>query len=47
MVGRYFVTDGFPPIVKRREVVPAQGNIDETVTFANGALDISKVQWGR
>ncbi len=47
MAGRYFVTDGFPPIIKRREVVPAQGNIDETVTFANGALDISTVQWGR
>jgi hypothetical protein len=47
VAGRFFVSDGFPPIIKRREVVPAQGNIDETVTFANGALDISRVQWGR
>jgi hypothetical protein len=47
IAGRYFVSDGFPPIVKRREVVPAQGSIDDTVTFANDALDISKVQWGR
>lgn len=47
MAGRYFVSDGFPPIVKRREVVPAQGSIDDTVTFANEALDISKVQWAR
>jgi hypothetical protein len=47
LAGRFFVTDGFPPIIKRREVVPPQGSIDDTVTFANAALDISKVQWGR
>jgi hypothetical protein len=47
MAGRFFVTDGFPPIIKRREVVPPGGNIDDTVTFANQALAISKVQWGR
>jgi hypothetical protein len=47
VAGRYFVSDGFPPIIKRREVVPAQGSIDDLVTFSNEALDISKVQWGR
>jgi hypothetical protein len=47
MAGRYFVTDGFPPIVKRREVLQAQGSLDETVTFSDGAIDITKVQWGR
>jgi hypothetical protein len=45
--GRYFVTDGFPPIIRRREVVPAQGSIDEQVIFTNDAIDISGMQWGR
>jgi hypothetical protein len=41
------VTDGFPPNIKRREIVPAQGNIDDIVTFVNDAIDISSVQWAR
>jgi len=44
---RFFVTDGFPPIIRRREVVPAQGSIDEQVIFTSDAIDISGMQWGR
>ena len=43
--GRQIVTDGFPPVVKRREIVPAHGSVDDQVTFVNEALDISSVQW--
>jgi hypothetical protein len=45
--GRFIVADSFPPIIKRREVVPAQGSIDEIFTFTNDAIDISSVQWTR
>lgn len=45
--GRFIVTDGFPPIIKRRDVVPAQGTLDEIITFTNDTIDISSVQWGR
>jgi hypothetical protein len=45
--GRFMVSDGFPPIIKRRDVVPAQGSLDEIITFANDAIDISSVQWTR
>src|SRR5208282_4643782 len=41
--GRFFVTDGFPPIIRRREVVPAQGSIDEEIIFTNDAIEISSV----
>jgi len=44
---RFIVTDGFPPVVKRREVVPAQGSIDDTFGFSGEAIDISGVQWAR
>src|ERR1039457_938668 len=45
--GRIFVTDGIPPIIKRVEVVPARGDVDDILTFTNDALDISYVQWAR
>lgn len=45
--GRFIVTDGFPPTIKRRDVVPAQGTVDDIFTFTNDALDIAGVQWGR
>jgi hypothetical protein len=46
-VGRFFVSDGFPPGIKRREFVPAQGQIDDVVTFTNDKIDIASVQWTR
>ncbi len=45
--GRIFVTDGIPPIIKRQEFVPPRGDVDDTITFTNDALDISYVQWAR
>jgi hypothetical protein len=45
--GRFIVTDGFPPIIKRRDVVPAQGSLEEIITFTNEPLDIASVQWAR
>jgi hypothetical protein len=45
--GRFFVTDGFPPGIKRREFVPAQGQIDDVVTFTDDKIDIASVQWTR
>jgi hypothetical protein len=45
--GRNMVTDGFPPQVKRREFVPAQGQIDDIVTFTNEALEVAAVQWSK
>jgi hypothetical protein len=45
--GRFIVTDGFPPTIKRRDVVPAQGTVDDIFTFTNDALDIAGVQWAR
>jgi hypothetical protein len=45
--GRIFVTDGFPPQIKRRELVVAQGQIDDIVTFTDDALDIAAVHWAK
>jgi hypothetical protein len=45
--GRFMVSDGFPPIIKRRDVVPAQGSLDDIIIFTNDTLDISSMQWGR
>ncbi|HXQ80213.1 MAG TPA: hypothetical protein VN775_02795 [Opitutaceae bacterium] len=45
--GRIFVTDGVPPIIKRIEIVPARGDVDDILTFTNDALDISYVEWAR
>lgn len=45
--GRFFIVDGFPPFAKRREVVPAHGNVDMQVTFSNEALDVASVLWAR
>ncbi len=45
--GRYIVTDGFPPTIKRRDVVPARGTVEEIIIFSNDALDVSSVQWAR
>ena len=44
-VGRNIITDGYPPHLKRREVVPQQGQIDDIVTFTDDALDNPTVQW--
>jgi hypothetical protein len=45
--GRQIVTDGFPPVVRRREVVPPRGSAVNQVTFTDAALDIASVQWAR
>ena len=44
-VGRNIITDGYPPHLKRREVVPPQGEIDDIVTFTDSALENPTVQW--
>ena len=44
-LGRIFYTDGFPPQMKRREIVPAQGQIDDILTFSNDDFDMTAVQW--
>jgi hypothetical protein len=46
-VARNIITDSFPPNVKRREFVPARGQLDDIFAFANEPLDISSVQWTR
>jgi len=43
--GRVIVADGIPPIMKRREVVPSHGQIDDVVTFTDDALEFTGVQW--
>jgi hypothetical protein len=45
--GRNLVADTFPPSVRRSELVPAHGEVDDIVTFANDALAISLVQWSK
>jgi hypothetical protein len=45
--GRQFVVNAYPPIVRRRETVPARGTLDEQVTFTNEALQITAVRWSR
>jgi hypothetical protein len=47
LAGRQIVMDGFPPIIKRRQVVPPRGNVDVQVTFSNDAVDASSVQWAQ
>jgi hypothetical protein len=47
LAGRQIVMDGFPPIIRRRQVVPPEGSIDIVVTFSNDALDTPTVQWAR
>ncbi len=44
-IGRNLITDGYPPNLKRREVVPQQGEIDDIVTFTEEALDNPRVEW--
>jgi hypothetical protein len=46
-LARNIITDSFPPSVKRREFVPARGELDDIFAFANEPLDISSVQWSR
>jgi hypothetical protein len=46
-VARNMITGGFPPAVKKREFVPANGLLDDIFAFANEPLDISSVQWTR
>ncbi len=45
--GRSIVADGFPPSVRRRAVVPAQGETHDIVLFTAAALEISSIQWTR
>ena len=45
--GRQIVMDGFPPIIRRRQVVPPEGSVDILVTFSNDALDTPTVQWAK
>lgn len=46
-VGRNLFANTFPPSVKRREYVPAHGQLDDIVSFSNEDLDISSVRWAR
>jgi hypothetical protein len=46
-VARNIITDSFPPNVKRREFVPAKGELDDIFAFANEPLEITAVQWSR
>jgi hypothetical protein len=46
-LARNIITDSFPPAVKRREFVPARGELDDIFAFANEPLAISSVQWSR
>ncbi len=43
--GGYIVTDGNPIVIKRSELVPAFGEIDDLVAFSNRAIEIASVQW--
>jgi hypothetical protein len=45
--GRQIVMDGFPPVIKRRQVIPPLGSADFMVTFSNESLDGSSVLWAR
>jgi hypothetical protein len=46
--GRQFVVVGsYPPILRRRDLVPPHGTLDEQVTFSNDAVQISVVRWSR
>jgi hypothetical protein len=46
-VARNIITDSFPPNVKRRESIPARGELDDIFAFANEPLEITGVQWTR
>ena len=45
--GRNLFANTFPPSVKRREFVPAHGQLEDIVAFSNEDLDIAAVQWSR
>jgi hypothetical protein len=45
--GRFLVTDGFPPQIRRRDSVPSQGQLTDIVTFTDDMIDMSTVQWAR
>jgi hypothetical protein len=45
--GHAFFSDTFPVSVRRREVVPAHGELTVIVTFANEPLAISAIEWSR
>jgi hypothetical protein len=45
--GRNIFANTFPPSVKRREFVPAHGQLDDIITFGNEDMDIASVQWSR
>jgi hypothetical protein len=45
--GRQIVTDGFPPIISRREVIPPHGSVEIEVTFSNDSLDAPSVEWAK
>jgi hypothetical protein len=45
--GRNLIVDGYPPIIKKSELVPPQGQVDDIVTFTNSAIEIVSVQWAK
>jgi hypothetical protein len=47
LVGRQIVVDGFPPVIKRRQVVPPLSSVTLQVAFSNDALEVSDVAWTR
>ncbi len=46
-VGRNLFANTFPPSVKRRDVVPARGQLVDIVSFSNEDMDVALVQWSR
>lgn len=46
-LARNIITDAFPPAVKKRELVPARGQVDDIFAFSNEPLGIASVQWAR
>lgn len=45
LLGRLIVVDGFPPSVKRRQVVQPSSSVTLQVAFSNDALEVSDVVW--
>jgi hypothetical protein len=43
----YIVTDGYPFVIKKKEIVPARGQIDDLIVFSNKPVDIVSVEWRR
>lgn len=45
--GRNLFANTFPPSVKRRDLVPAHGQLVDIVSFSNEDIDVALVQWSR